>query len=223
MAKKIGKKSMLVIGMGEYGKYLALKLLELGNEVMIVDIDERKIEELAPVFTNAHIGDCTNEAVLKTIGVDQFDTCFVAIDDNFQSSLEITSLLSECGAKRVVSKASRESQAKFLLKTGATEVVYPEKDNAERLAIKYSSNNVFDYIQLTADYSLFEIPIMEGWDGMSILEIDFRKNYNLNILAVKRGKEFIPSPSPDFKFQKGDHVVTLGHSDELIKLANNIN
>ena len=219
MAKKHGLKSMLVIGVGRYGKYLALKLLELGNDVMIIDQDEKVIEELAPVFTDAHIGDCTNETVLRAIGVPGFDCCFVAIDEKFQASLEITSLLSDIGAKKIVAKASRESQAKFLLKVGATEVVYPEKDSAERLAVKYGTNNVFDYIQLSEDYSLVELPIVENWDGKSIIDIGVRKNYNINVIAVKRGNEFIPSPAPDFIFLKGDHIVTLGHSAEVIELA----
>ena len=219
MAKKRASKSMLVIGVGRYGKYLALKLLELGNDVMIIDQDEKVIEELAPVFTDAHIGDCTSETVLEAIGVASFDCCFVTIDENFQASLEITSLLSDIGAKKIVAKASRESQAKFLMKVGANEVVYPEKDNAERLAVKYGTNNVSDYIQISKDYSLVEIPIMKDWVGKSILEIGVRKNYDINVIAVKRDNEFIPSPTPNFVFALGDHVVTLGHSDEVIEIA----
>ena len=130
-------------------------MLELGNEVMIVDKQESIITELAPRFTNAYIGDCTNESVLKELGVNHFDICFVTIGDNFQSSLEITSLLKELGARFVVSKASRDIQAKFLIKNGADEVVYPDRDMAEKLAIKHNAKNIFDYVEITDDYGIF--------------------------------------------------------------------
>lgn len=132
-------KNILIIGIGRLGRHLAEKLTELNNSVMIVDKDENIINELAPRFTNAMIGDCTKEGVLRSLGVNNFDICFVTISDNFQSSLEITSLLKELGAKYVVSKANRDLQAKFLLRNGADEVVYPERDIAEKLAIRHNA------------------------------------------------------------------------------------
>ena len=162
-------KSVLIVGIGRFGRHLAKKFVELGNEVMIVDNDEEKISELIPIVTTAQIGDCTNEEVLRSLGVRNFDICFVCIGNNFQSSLEVTSLLKELGAKHVISKANREIHAKFLLRNGADEVVYPEKDLAEKTATKYSANNVFDYIELTDEYSIFEIPPMKSWIGKKIV------------------------------------------------------
>lgn len=216
-------KSMLVIGMGRFGQYLAKKLLDLGNDVMIIDRDESLVEQLAPEFTNAQIGDCTNASVLKAIGAENFDVCFVAIDENFQASLEISSLLSEMGAKCVVSKASRDMQAKFLLKNGANEVVYPERDMAEKLAIKYSSNNVFDYIELSNDVAIFEISIADGWVGKTIESLAVRRKYNLNILAIRvPGTEEIIIPSPDYVFNQNEHIIVLGKNDTILKFANKV-
>lgn len=169
-------KSVLVIGMGRVGRHLSAKMMELGNDVMIVDKDEKIIETLAPNFTDANIGDCTNEDVLRSLGVSDFDICFVTIGENFQASLEVTSLLKELGAKRVVSKASRDIQAKFLLRNGADDVFYPEREIAEKLAICYNEENIFKYVELTHDYGIFEIPVLRTWIGKSIQEINVRKS-----------------------------------------------
>ena len=171
-------KSVLVIGLGRFGRNLADKMRELGNDVMIVDKDEKLVNEMAPRFTDSHIGDCTSEAVIRSLGVKQMDCCFVSIGEDFQSSLVITSLLKRAGAKHVIAKANQEIQAELLEQIGADEVVYPEKEIAEKLAIRYNSNNIFDYIQLTSDYSIYEIPIMSTWVGKTILEIEYENGSN---------------------------------------------
>lgn len=214
-------KSFLVIGMGRFGTFLAQRLQELKNEVMVIDQSEDTINSIADKFQNAQIGDCTNEAVLKSLGVNNFDKCFVTIGDNFQSSLEITSLLKELGAKCVVSKANREIQAKFLLRNGADEVVYLERDMAQKVAMRHSLNNVFDYIELADEYSIFEIEVPESWIGHSIAALGVRAKYNLNVLAIKQGLKTIPMPRPDNVFSKGDHVMVMG-SDEDIKKFNTV-
>ncbi len=213
-------KSILIIGMGNFGKFLAYKLLELQNDVMVIDKDAQIIEEVAPIFTNAHIGDCTREDVLASIGVDSFDVCVVAIDENFQSSLEITSLLKEMGAKWVVSKSSRDRQAKFLTNIGADEVIYPEKDVAERLAIRLGASKIFDCIPLTHDYSIFEIPVMDEWVGRSIESLNMRKRYNINVLAIKKFKTILPSPMPSYAFLSSDHIIIMGKQEDVVKLSN---
>lgn len=215
-------KSILVAGMGHFGTYLAKKLLELGNDVMIIDKDEDRIAQLAPHFTNAQIGDCTNVDVLRSLEVDGFDVCFVTIDENFQASLEVTSLLKEQGAKYVVSKASRETQAKFLLRNGADSVVYPEKDLAEKLAIRYGAKNIFDYIQLTPEYSIFEIPIMPDWAGKSIESLNVRRRYQVNILAIKNSKGMQPAPGPEYVFSEGDHIMVMGETNLVLRLADKL-
>lgn len=212
-------KSVLIIGLGNFGKHLALKMQGLGNDVMVVDEDESVIEELSPIMTDAQIGDCTNEAVLRSIGVNNFDICFVTIGGNFQSSLEITSLLKELGAKHVVSKASRDRQAKFLLRNGADEVVYPDRDIAEKLAIRSSVDNVFDYIDLTPEYSIFEIPVPDGWIGNSIEKINVRRKYHISILAVKQDDTIMPMPKADYIFKFEDHMIVLGKPADVLNLA----
>ena len=195
-------KSVLIIGVGRFGRHLARKFVELGNEVMIVDILEEKMKQIISIVTTAQIGDCTNEDVLKSLGVRNFDICFVCIGDNFQASLEITSLLKEMGANYVVSRANREIHAKFLLRNGADEVVYPEKDIAEKAAIRYSADHVFDYIELTPEYSIVEIPPISVWIGKTIAEISVREKYQMNILATKVNGEIFPVPKADHVFME---------------------
>ena len=190
-------KSVLIIGIGRFGRHLARKFVELGNEVMIVDIEEEKMSEIVSIVTTAQIVD-----VLKSLGVRNFDICFVCIGDNFQASLEITSLLKELGAKHVVSKANREIHAKFLLRNGADDVVYPEKDIAEKAAIRYSADHVFDYIELTPEYSIAEIPPVSGWIGKTIAEISVRGKYQMSILAIKENGEILPLPKADHVFRE---------------------
>ena len=216
-------KSILIIGMGSVGVHLARKLTVLKNEVMIVDEREDIIDELAPDFTDAQIGDCTNPLVLKSLGINNFDVCFVTIGENFQSSLEITSLLKEMGAKRVVSKASSDIQAKFLLRNGADDVFYPEKEIAEKLAIRYNQENIFNFIELSADFSIFEIPIKPDWAGKSIVQIDVRKKYHINILAIKENEVLTPLPGGDYIFKSTDHIIVLGKPENVFKLSAAIN
>lgn len=215
-------KSILIIGMGAFGRHLALKMSELKNDVMIVDKDAAIIDEMSTLVTDAQIGDCTKEDVLKALGVSNFDICFVTIGDTFQSSLEITSLLKDLGAKYVISKASRDIQAKFLLRNGADEVVYPDKDMAEKLAVRCSADNILDYFSITNEYSIFEIPIMPGWAGNSIEEVNVRKKYHINILLIKNGNSIMTMPKADYIFKEDDQIVVIGRSMEVLKFTDNI-
>lgn len=212
-------KSVLIIGMSRFGRHLASKFQELGNDVMIVDSNEEIINSLAHKYTDAYCGDCTNEEVINKLGVNNFDICFVTIGENFQASLEITSLLKERKAKYIISKAKGDMQAKFLKQIGADEIVYPDKDIAESLAKKFNNNNVFDYIELSDDYAIYETPIIPTWKNKTILEINVRKNYNINIVAVKMGDKLTSSPGPDFVFQEGAHIIWIGSKKELKKIT----
>ncbi|HZK25642.1 MAG TPA: TrkA family potassium uptake protein [Oscillospiraceae bacterium] len=216
-------KSMLVIGIGRFGKHLSRKLIELSNEVMIVDKEEEKLTELLPLVTSAQIGDCTNEEVLRSLGISNFDVCFVCVGSNFQNSLEITSLLKDLGARHVISKASRDIHVKFLLRNGADEVADPERDIAEKLAVRYSANNVFDYIQLTKDVCIIEIPPLDKWVGRSIKEVNFRVRYQVNILATKVGEMVLPLPSADHIFKADEHLMVLGHRSDVEKILKLLN
>ncbi|OQB14985.1 MAG: Ktr system potassium uptake protein A [Firmicutes bacterium ADurb.Bin193] len=205
-------KTILVIGMGRFGRHLATRLTEFGSEVMIVDKEEDKIQDLLPIVTRAQIGDCTDEKMLASLGVGNFDTCFVCIGDDFQASLEITSLLKDMGAKYVVAKADRAIHEKFLLRNGADEVIHPERDAALRAANKYSARNVFDYIQLTSDFSIFEIAAPESWVGRSIKQIGVRSKYNVNIIAIKKNEEIIPITNVEYVFKKDEHLIVAGNA-----------
>ena len=211
-------RSMLVIGLGRFGGHLARKLSDLGNEVMVVDTDEEAVEKLAPHVTWAQVGDCMDVDTLRSLGVSNFDICFVCISNNFQSSLEITSLLKDLGAKRVISKASQDIHARLLLRNGADEVVYPERDSAERIAARLSATNVFDCIELTEEYSIYEIPPLESWVGRSVRDIDVRNRHHINILAVKTGEELRPMPGADYVFTGREHLLALASNDDARRL-----
>ena len=178
-------KNILLIGLGRFGRHVAIQLNDLGHEVMAVDNNEERVNEVLPFVTNAQIGDSTNADFLKSLGIGNFDVCMVTIGGNFQNSLETTSLLKELGAKTVVSRAERDVQKKFLLRNGADEVVYPEKQIAEWAAIRYTADHIRDYIQVDEAHAIFEVEVPEKWLGKTVGELDIRKKYNINIMAVK--------------------------------------
>ncbi len=212
-------KSFLVIGMGRFGAKLAMRLSELGNDVMIIDIDEERIQALSSTALDAQIGDCTNQEVLKAIGIRNFDACFVAMGDNFQSSLEVTSLLSEMGAKKVISRAESDIQSKFLLRNGADEVVYPTRDSAQRLAMRMSAKNMFDFMEISSEFSISETPVPERWVGKSILELDVRKKYHINILAIKQEDDINAGFTPSYIFNGKEHIISSGRVEDLMKFS----
>ena len=206
-------RSILIIGMGRFGHHLANNFLEHGNEVMVIDSDEKKIEDMVPYATSTKIGDCTNPEVLRSLGIGNFDIVFVCIGTNFQSSLEITSLIKEMGAKRVISKATRDIQAKFLLRNGADEVIYPDKDIAEKFAARYSVNNVFDYIELAQGYAIYEIPPQKDWIGKSIRESNIAAKHRISIVGIRKvdGSSRI-LPSADYIIAADEHLMVLAQN-----------
>ena len=213
-------KSFLIIGMGHFGHHLCRSLAETDCEIMIVDKDESAIEDMLPYVVSAKIGDCTNLEVLKTFDIPSFDTCFVCIGENFQNSLEITSLLKdECGAKKVISKADKDIQEKFLLKNGADEVIYPEKNMAERFAVTESSEHIFNFINLGSDYSIYEIDVLDRWAGKTVKELNFRVKYNLVVLATKKGDEVKPIITGERRFEKDEHLLVLGREEDVHKVT----
>lgn len=213
-------KSILIIGLGRFGHHLCINMASLGNDVMIVDQKEECLEDLLPYVTSAKIGDCTNETVLKSLGISNFDICFVCIGTNFQSSLEITSLVKELGGRRVISKANRDIHAKFLLRNGADEVIYPDRDIAEKTAVRYSTDHVFDYIELTPEYSIYEIPPLPEWVHKSIREVDIRNRYHISVLGIKREGRAQLMPPADYIIQAQEHLMVIGrreHIDSILK------
>ncbi len=210
-------KSVLLIGLGRFGKYIAIKLQELGHEVMAVDTVEERVEEVLPFATGALIGDSTKEEFLRSLGVRNYDVCIVAIGNNFQASLETTSLLKELGAKMVVARASQDVQAKFLLRVGADEVVYPEKQLASWTAIRYSSDHIFDYIELAGGYAIFEIAVPEHWQDKTIGDIDIRRKYNVNIMALKEDNKLIMTVASSTKLKGSQSMLVLGNAKDIQK------
>ena len=210
-------KSILVIGIGRFGKHLCEGLLKNGNDVMAVDEEEENLEDILSIVTSAKIGDCTREEVLKSFGVSNFDICFVCIGTNFQSSLEVTSLLKDLGAPYVISKATRDIQAKFLLKNGADEVIYPDRDIAKRIAVKVSANHVYDYMEM-GEYSIYEIQPLEEWVGKSIKEVNFRVKYNASILGIKQNGETSLLPDANHIFRREEHLMVIGKKEDIDRI-----
>ena len=212
-------KSVLIIGMGRMGRHLAKRMHQLGNDVMIVDNNPAIIEALSDRFTNSSICDCTNESVIDSLGVDNFDICFVTIGEDFQASLVITSLLKKHGARRIVAKTNQDIQAELLRIIGADEIVYPEVDIAEKLAVRYNAKNIFDFVPLTDEYSIYELPILPAWAGHTLIELNIRRKYQINIIAVKKGTSLDANLSADYRFRPDDHIIVIGRSNEVFKLA----
>ena len=210
-------KNILLIGVGRFGRHLAVQLFQLRHQIMAVDTDEGRINDVLPFITNAQIGDSTDAKFLRALGIGNFDVCIVTISGNFQNSLETTSLLKELGAKCVVSRAERDVQAKFLLRNGADYVVYPEKQIAKWAAIRFTADHILDYIEIDAQHAIFEVQVPESWVGKSIGELDIRKKFGINILGIKRFGKTDVSVTPDIILSEEITILVLGEYKALQK------
>lgn len=210
-------KSVLLIGLGRFGIHTAEKLSELKHEVMAVDINEDRVNDALPFVTNALIGDTTDEDFLRSIGVGNYDVCIVTIGEDFQSSLETTSLLKELGAKKVVSRASTDVHEKFLLKNGADDIFYPAKQVASWTAIRYTSDNIFDYIELDENYSIFEISVPKEWHGRAVGEIDIRKKFGISIMGIKINGKLSMEITAETTFSGDERILVLGNIKSIQK------
>ena len=210
-------KTILLIGLGRFGRHIAMKLNELNHQVMAVDRNEERVNAVLPFVTNAQIGDSTNEEFLSSLGIRNFDSCIVAIGDNFQNSLETASLLKELGATKVIARASTGVQEKFLLRNGADEVVYPEKQLAAWTAIRCTSDHILDYIELDDKYSIFELSIPPEWNGKTIVGLDIRKKYGINILGIRENGKLNMNVTPDLVMDDSKSILVLGHQKAIQK------
>ncbi|WP_293688155.1 TrkA family potassium uptake protein [Phascolarctobacterium succinatutens] len=210
-------KNVLLIGAGHFGRHIAMQLSQLGHQVMALDTDEERINDILPFVTKAQIGDSTNAELLRALGIRDFDVCFVTISGNFQNSLETTSLLKELGAKYVVSRAERDVQAKFLLRNGADNVVYPEKQMAIWAAKRYTADHIFDYIEIDKQHAIFEVEVPKAWVGKSIGTLDVRKKFGINILGIKRLGKTDVSITPDTILSEDITMLALGEYKALQK------
>ncbi len=211
------KKSVLLIGLGRFGRHIAMKLSELHHQVMAVDWQEQRVNAVLPYVTNAQIGDSTDEEFMRSLGVSNYDLCIVAIGDNFQSSLETTSLLKELGAKQVISRAGRDVHAKFLLRNGADHVVYPEKQLAEWTAIRYTADHILDYLELDSTHAIFEVVIPKNWIGKTIGQLDIRNIYNINIMGLKCNGELDMNIRSDTVLPADKTMLVLGNMKDIQK------
>ena len=210
-------KSILLIGLGRFGRHMAQKLQDLGHEVLAVDKDEARVNAALDYVTSAQIGDSTNEAFIASLGVRNFDVCVVTIGDDFQSSLETTALLKDLGAPFVVSRATRDVHAKFLLRNGADQVIYPEKQMAQWAAVRYSGDHIFDYVQLSPEYSIYETAIPAAWAGHTIAQLAVRQKYRISILGTRHGGKLDPMPGPDYCFSGDETILILGTNKDTQK------
>lgn len=211
-------KSFLVIGAGKFGCFVCKYLFDLGCDVLLVDESEEKLSSALAFTSGAKIGDCTKRDVLNSFGVDEFDAAIVCIPEDFQNSLQITDLLKDLNCPRVIAVASTEVQAKFLLKNGADKIVFPEKDMARRLAVTISNDSIFDYINLSNEFAIFEIIAPAKWNGKSIQTIDVRKRFNVNIVAVKAPNGKVSVPGISYVFNADDHIMVLGSAEAINRL-----
>lgn len=210
-------KSILLIGLNNLGTMIAKQLHDLGHQVLAVDRNESRVNAILPLVTDAQIGDSTNETFLRSLGINNFDVCIVTIGSDFQSSLETTSLLKELGGKFVVSRADRDVQEKFLLRNGADEVINPEKQIAKWASIRYASNHILDYISLDENYAIYEVSVPADWIGKSVGQIDIRKRYGINIMAVKQNGKMDLSVTSETIFCEGMTMLVLGERKAMQK------
>ena len=204
------KKSVLLVGVGRFGRYIAEQLCELGHDVMAIDHNEARTNDVLPLVTGAQIGDTTNEAFLRSLSVEDYDLAIVTIGSNFQSSLETTSLLKELGVPLVVSRAERDGQAKFLLRNGADEIVYPEQQVARWTAVRYTADHILDYIELDDDHGIFEVTVPEDWVGKTVLELNVRQKHGINIMGTKKDGHLELSVTPETLLTEDKTLLVLG-------------
>ncbi len=211
-------KSILVIGAGKFGHYFCRYLKDENCEVMIVDGDEEKLSDMLSYVSSAKIGDCTRRDVVESLGVEDFEDCVVCIPGDFQNSLQVVDLLRDCGAKRITAVASTEIQSKFLTKNGADSVIFPDRDMAERFAVSIANDTVFDYLKLSDGYGIYEITPPKRWIGQTIISVDVRRKYNINIISVKTPSGHMLLPTPDYVFNQSDHLMVFCKDAAMEKL-----
>ncbi|MCR5599980.1 MAG: TrkA family potassium uptake protein [Ruminococcus sp.] len=209
-------KSVLIVGAGQFGVHIARRMAELRCEIMAVDSEEERINSILPLVTNAQIGDSTNADFMRSLGIPDYDVCIVTISDSFQDSLETTALLKELGARKVIARAQNDVQEKFLLRNGADETVYPEKQTAIRLATKEASDDILDVFQLDHDINIYEVRVPRGWSNKTIAELDVRKKHHLNIIAIRSSDQLI-IPMPDMVLSADDALLLLGNMKDIQK------
>ena len=210
-------KNVLLIGLGRFGRHMAQKLHDLNNQVLVIDKDERRVQDAMGYVTNAEIADATDPAVIASLGVRDFDLCVVTMGHDLQASLEITALLKKHGAPFVLVRASRDAHIQFLLACGADEVIYPEKQVGDWAAVRYGSDHIFDYIRLSTDHAIYETGIPDAWIGHSVVDLAVRQRYHINILAIRKNGRVEPLPGAGHLFSRDERIILLGSGKDVQK------
>ncbi|TXK32142.1 Ktr system potassium transporter KtrC [Bacillus amyloliquefaciens] len=216
------RKEFAVIGLGRFGGSICKALSEEGLEVMAMDIDEDKVNEYAKIASHAVSGDSTDESVLKNLGLRNFDHVIVAIGENIQASILTTLILKELGVNTITVKAQNDYHEKVLAKIGADHIVHPERDMAKRIAHNIVSNNVLDYLELSDEHSIVEIVANSRLAGNTLLDLDIRAKYGINIVAIKREKEVIVSPLATEMIQKEDILIVIGSLTDISRFEKRV-
>ncbi len=210
-------KSFLLIGLGSFGNHIARELYDLHHQILAVDTDEEKVQRALPYATDAQIGDTTDRTFLKSLGVQNFDVCIVTIGENFESSIITVVLLKELGARKIIARASHGIQERLLLHNGADEVIYPAKQLAAWTAIRCSSDKILDYTELDDNYSIYELTIPREWEGQSLLQLNLRGKYGINILGIRENGQLNMDMTPETSFRKDNSVLLLGPKTSVQK------
>ena len=208
-------KSVLIIGLGRFGRHMAQKFIENGHEVMAIDRNEDRADDAVGLIQQILIGDATEERFMESIGVSNFDLAVCAVGENFQTILEITVLLKDLGCKFIIARATRDVHKKLLLRNGADYVVYAEREVAERLAIKFGADNIFDYVELTPEIGIYEIGVPKKWKNKSITELAVRTKYHVSILATKKEGNIYPLPHPTHVFEGDESIMVMGTMEDI--------
>lgn len=212
-------KSILIIGLGRFGRHMAKTFIENGHEVLAIDIKEERADAAVGMIQQIQIADCRDERFMESLGVRNFDLAVVAIGENFQTALEVIVLLKDLGCKYIVARATRDVHRKLLLRNGADYVVYAERDVAERLAIKFGADNIFDYIELTPEVGIYEIAVPEKWRGKSMVDLSIRTQYHVSVMATKKDGQIYPLPHPTHVFDNEESVMVMGTADAIRKIT----
>lgn len=213
-------KSILLIGIGRFGYHIAKELSTLDVEILAIDTREESLKMISDYVTKTFIGDCKNLDFMKTIGVNTFDECIVAIGNNFQDSIETVLNLKELGAKRIVARAAQESQEKVLLKLGVDFVVYPEKQMGKWTALRCGTNSIYDFMDLDDGYGVFEVNVPKEWVGKTLVELDLRRKYNVSIVGVKVNGKTKIILGPNFMLKENEDLIVVAKIDEAGKIFN---
>jgi len=208
-------KSYIIIGLGRFGREVALRLCEFGCEVLAVDVSSDLVQQIANDVTHAVVADARDKEVLRALGAVDFECAIVAIGGSLADSVLATMNLKELGIPRIICKAHDETHRQVLLKLGADRVVIPEQENAARLARSLSSPNVLDYIELSEEYGIIEVPAPKRWLGRTLKELDVRAKLGVNIIAIEQGTKVNVSPGADYVIREEDILVVLGDTDAL--------